>query len=217
MGDILAATRIERICEQCGKTIRPGELYLNRPHTHYAIRCQECYNKTYDQWKENVKNHRDKWTDLISLLKEGPITDKDIKDLVGNHYREYVKKLNSSGLNISIRKKNGIAYYKLIEGSKDSDELSDDLDYQTILSILNYLLIDTPYKFIDGQILISNEMYQLALKKNGDYQDGLFIVDYDGCFLCGTSDELIKFSDYFSVNIPQYIDNILNVLLGDEP
>jgi|GEM_PF-4834194 len=215
MASILTTTRIERVCEQCGKTIHPGELYLNRPRTKYPIRCQDCYNETYSLWKENVKNHRDKWDDLISLLREGPITDDDIKELTGNRYRSFVKQLYSSGLNISITKKDGVIYYELIEETDNSDDLLDDLDYLTIISILNYLLIGTSYKIDNNQILISGRFYQISLKRGGYDQDGLFIIDYDGCLLCGTSDNMAKFSDYFSVDIPVQIDNILSALLGD--
>ena len=215
MASILTTTRIERVCEQCGKTIHPGELYLNRPRTKYPIRCQDCYNETYNQWSESVKDHRDKWDDLISLLRDGPITDDDIKKLTGNRYRAFVRQLYSSDLNISITKKDGVVYYELNEDMSDSDDSLDDLDYLTITSILNYLLIGTSYKIENNQIMISDQFYRISLKDDGYSQDDIFIIDYDDCLLCGTSDRMTKFSDYFSVDVPVQIDNILRALLGD--
>lgn len=215
MSSVLTSSRIERVCEQCGKTIYPGELYLNRPRTNYPIRCQECYYTTYHQWEENVKNHRNKLDDLISLLQLGPISEIELKKLTGNRHREYIKKLTSLG-NLSISKRDGQVYYEITAmDDSDPDGLLDSLYSATIISILNYLLSNTGYNIRHGNITINNKSYHISMQTNSDSPEDSFIIRYDEILLCGISDNLTSFSDFFSIVIPNKIDNMLRALLCD--
>ena len=55
----LSRSRIQRVCEECGKVIIPGDLYLSRHTTRYKNRCEECYLKSRSKWEEDKESHSD--------------------------------------------------------------------------------------------------------------------------------------------------------------
>lgn len=166
----LSRSRIQRVCEECGKVIFPGDLYLSRYTTRYKIRCEECYLKSRSKWEEDKESHSDTINQLIDLLSKEKVSKSKMIELYGQRYLGLIRELKRENINIvddfDNETKELVYYIEQNHNSFDSvdvEELYDLFDEVMIRHCVEELLVKNGFEVQKEHVKFGNQSGRLVI------------------------------------------------------
>ena len=198
-------SRVERVCQECGKRIAPGDQYLYRPRVRFSIRCLECYNKSRQEWLTRKRNSKDNVQLMVEYLSDDPVSESDIQDIFGDRYLQILRTVMKN-YNVVVGKEDDIAYYHI---SKDDDISEEDAFFSDLIFItfrccLQDILSSADVILKDNQIVIKGISHQVCFdnfQPSDDTNPFVFHFYYDDGIYCGYQQAEEKLEDFFHLSL----------------